>query len=61
MDRLEILICGLKKDMKIKKITQQELKEALDFKSMGTVNNILNLKSASVKSLRKIINYVDNK
>lgn len=61
MDRLEILVSSLKKDMKLKKITQAELKEALDFKSIGTVNNILNLKSASIKSLRKIIDYIDSK
>ncbi|MGL5243887.1 MAG: helix-turn-helix domain-containing protein [Sarcina sp.] len=60
MDRLDIFLATLKKDMKLKKITNIELAEKTGM-SLTSISLILTGKNASYSSLRKIIKYVDNK
>lgn len=60
MDRLDIFLATIKKDMKAKKITNIELAEKTGM-SLTSISLILTGKNASYSSLRKIINYVDSK
>lgn len=60
MDRLDIFLATIKKDMKAKKITNIELAKKTGM-SLTSISLILTGKNASYSSLRKIINYVDSK
>lgn len=58
MNRIEILIAELEKEMKVKKIKKGELYNFLD---RGTVARIFNQYTGTLDTLKKIIDYVDNK
>ncbi len=60
MNELEILIHKLKIKMKEQRITQKGMAKDLDM-SVTTINNVLNYKDATLKSLRAIMEYLDNK
>ena len=62
MNKYEIFLAEIKKDMKNKKITQMELYKNIDgINSFGTINNILNGKTGNLNNLKKIINYIADK
>lgn len=58
MNRLEVLIAELEKEMKVKKIKKSELYNFLD---KATVAKIFNKYAGTLDTLKKIIDYVDNK
>ncbi|MGL5716168.1 MAG: hypothetical protein ACRCXX_07220 [Cetobacterium sp.] len=59
MDRLEVLMATLKKEMKAKKITALKMSNDLGI-SNKTISETLSLKHASVKNIKKIIKYIDS-
>lgn len=59
MDQLDIFLAGLKKDMKIKGITQVDLAKAIGVNA-GTINNILNGKCGTIGNIKLVINYINN-
>ena len=62
MNKYEVFLAGIKKDMKEKKITQMELYKNIDgINSFGTINNILNGNTCNLVNLKKIMEYIVNK
>ncbi|MGL4567585.1 MAG: helix-turn-helix domain-containing protein [Fusobacteriaceae bacterium] len=60
MEELELMIMKLKKKMKEKGITQEEMARELKM-SVTTVNSALNFKNVMMDNFKKIVEYIENK
>lgn len=58
MNSLEILIAKMKKIMKQRKLTQEDVAKGTGV-SARTINNVLNLKNASIGTLIKVIEFIE--
>lgn len=58
MNSLEILIAKMKKIMKQRKLTQEDVAKGTGV-SARTINNVLSLKNASIGTLIKVIEFIE--
>lgn len=58
MNSLEILIAKMKKIMKQRKITQEDIANGIGV-SRNTISNVLSLKNASIGTLIKVIEFIE--
>ncbi|MGL5962387.1 MAG: hypothetical protein ACRCZ0_10620 [Cetobacterium sp.] len=60
MNKFEIFLLTLKKEMKLKKITGKKMAADLELTEI-TICNILNCKMGTFSNLNKIVDYIESK